>query len=95
MTQPEQYLFDFSSRANDRCSKVMGLRSVEIDMSVGRVEGVIELVQRLVLFSRYLPEDLKEDVHVRAQVSCLAARIERRRSVASVRCATGRATPRP
>ncbi len=81
MSSTEQYVFDFSSRANDRCSKVLGLRSADLGMSIGRVEGIIELVQRLVLFCRYIPEGISEDVHVRAQVTALAARIERRRSV--------------
>ena len=77
----DQYVFDWSSRQNDRCSLLLQLRSIPIDLKAGRLNGVIELLERLTLFARYLPESLSQPYTVEAQVMAIAARIERRRSV--------------
>lgn len=79
----DQFLFDFTSRANERCAKAFGLRSapLPIDMTRGRVEGVIELLQRLTLLCRDLPEELSTAFSVDCQVMAIAARIERRKTV--------------
>lgn len=78
----DQYLLDFTSRANDRCSKLLGLRVARLSVSLtrGRLEGVIELLQRLVLLSKCLPESLGDEFSVDAQVIAIAARIERRKT---------------
>ena len=76
----EQYLIDFTSRTNDRCAKVAGLRELQLGISPGRLNGVVELLQRLTVLSRYLPEDLNESYTVEAQVSAIGARIQSRRS---------------
>lgn len=83
MHHPDQYVLDFSSRANDRCATLLGLRSARlpIDITRGRVEGVIELLQRLVLLSKYLPESIGDAFECDVQVMAIAARIERRKSV--------------
>jgi hypothetical protein len=77
----EQYLIDFTSRTNDRCAKVAGLRELQLGISPGRLNGVVELLQRLTVLSRYLPEDLNESYTVEAQVSAIASRIHARHSV--------------
>ncbi len=77
----EQYLIDFSSRTNDRCAKLSALRELQLGISPGRLNGVIELLQRLTVLSRYLPEDLNESYTVEAQVSAIASRIHARHSV--------------
>jgi hypothetical protein len=79
----DQYVLDFTSRANERCAKVLGLRSARlpVDMTRGRLEGVIELVQRLALLCRDLPEALAAPFSVDCQVVAIAARIERRKTV--------------
>ncbi len=79
----DQFLLDFTSRANERCAKLLGLRSARlpVDMTRGRVEGVIELLQRLALLCRDLPEALTVPFAVDCQVMAIAARIERRKTV--------------
>jgi hypothetical protein len=83
MQSDDQFLLDFTSRANERCAKLFGLRSapLPIEMTRGRVEGVIELLQRLTLLCRDLPEALSEAYSVDCQVMAIAARIERRKTV--------------
>ena len=78
---PEQYLIDFSSRTNDRCAKLFALRDLQLGISPGRLNGVVELLQRLTVLSRYLPEELSESYTVEAQVSAIASRIHSRHSV--------------
>jgi hypothetical protein len=81
MKHSEQYLIDFSSRTNDRCAKLAALRELQLGISPGRLNGVVELLQRLTVLSRYLPEDLNESYTVEAQVSAIASRIHARHSV--------------
>ena len=67
----QQYLIDFSSRSNDRCAKLAALRELQLGISPGRLNGVVELLQRLTVFSRCLPEDLNEAYSVEAQLSAI------------------------
>jgi hypothetical protein len=77
----EQYLIDFSSRTNDRCAKLAALRELQLGISPGRLNGVVELLQRLTVLARYLPEELSESYTVEAQVSAIGSRIHARHSV--------------
>ncbi len=77
----DQYVFDWTSRRDERCAMLNQLRSVPIAATRGRINGIIELLERLVLFARYLPDTLDHSFNVDAQVIFLAARIERRRYV--------------
>ena len=82
----QQYQIDFSSRTNDRCAMINRLRDTPlmiggVILSHGRVNGVVELLQRLTVLAKYLPEELDESYGMEAQVVAIAARIDRRRSV--------------
>lgn len=79
-----QYVLDFSSARNELLVAIARLRSMRVivgdeHLSRGRISGVVELLQRLVLLSRS-PSDAGE-LTVEAQVMAIAARIEGRRTV--------------
>ena len=80
---PDQYTLDFTSAANERCAMLVGLQDcrLPVDIAYGRVCGVIDLLQRLVLFAQYLPPELGSDLTIDAQVAYLATRIPSRTSV--------------
>ncbi len=78
----QQYVFDFTSRTNERCARLLQLRSVLTGMTAGRIGGVIELLQRLTVLASYLPESLAEDYSVDACVAGISARIKTRAPVA-------------
>jgi hypothetical protein len=80
MTQSEQYIIPFDAMQHELLAQIAMLRSVDLGISPGRSEGVIQLLERLTL----LGNDLRENngiVNVRAQVIAIAARIQRRNSV--------------
>lgn len=77
----QQYNLDFTSRTNDRCSMLAMLRDIPMDVSPGRLSGVVELLQRLTVLARDLPESLHDSYAVVAQVTAIAARIRERQSV--------------
>ena len=80
MTQSEQYIIPFDAMQHELLAQIAMLRSVDLGISPGRSEGVIQLLERLTL----LGNDLRENngiVNIRAQVIAIAARIQRRNSV--------------
>lgn len=80
---PDQYVFDWTSRRDERIAMLAQLRLVPLAIvhTQGRLNGVIDLLERLVIFARYLPEALDQAFTVDAQVIFLAVRIERRKYV--------------
>jgi len=74
-----QQSLDFSSALNERLALVRGLRNVPHDLSRGRVDGVVELLERLLVLSRSVGDGQR--VEVVAQVTGLAAKISSRRTV--------------
>ena len=80
---PTQYVFDWSSRRDERIAMLSQLRLVPLAIvhTQGRLNGVIELLERLVIFARYLPDALDQSFTVDAQVIFLAVRIDRRKYV--------------
>jgi hypothetical protein len=80
MTNPDQYIIPFDAMQNELLAQIAMLRDIDLGVSPGRSEGVVQLLERLTL----LGNDLRENngiVNVRAQVIAIAARIQRRNSV--------------
>jgi hypothetical protein len=78
---PNQYVLPLDADRHELLAQVRLLRSIDLGLSPGRAEGVVELLERLAL----LGNDLREIggvVNVRAQTIAIAARIDSRRTVA-------------
>lgn len=77
-----QYSLDFSSRTNERCAIIGRLRGVCLpSMTMGRLEGVIELLQRLTVYCRDLPQADDEPYSVQCLVADIGTGIKTRRHV--------------
>lgn len=85
----QQYILDFQSRLNELLSMVAALRSGDVAatcrITLGKLEGAVELLERLCLLysvRNRIPDDLtSRPLIVEAQVSAIAARVHKRRSV--------------
>jgi hypothetical protein len=71
----QQQTLDFTSRRNDLLALIARIRDLPVDrigLSPGRANGVVELLQRLVLLSKEITDDQVQAV---AQVAFLGARM--------------------
>lgn len=81
MTPTTQYVLPFDAAQNELIMQIAMLRDTDTGLSPGRLEGVVQLLERLTL----LGNDLTERgglVRVKAQVIAIAARVSRRATVA-------------
>lgn len=78
--QESQYILPFDAAKNDLLAQIRFLRAVDLGLGPARVEGAIQLLERLALLGNDLTE-LDGVVYVKAQVMAIAARVESRRSV--------------
>jgi hypothetical protein len=80
MGNPNQYILPFDAAKHELLQLLRMLRRVDLGLSAGRSEGVVQLLERLAL----LGNDLTERdgcVMVKAQVIAIAARIDARSTV--------------
>ena len=77
----DQYILPFEAARNELLMQIKMLRRVDLGLSRGRAEGVIQILERLVLLGSDLTEDESNQVHVKAQGMAIAARIEGRKTV--------------
>jgi hypothetical protein len=76
----DQYILPFEEARNTLLSRVRALRYVDTGLNVGRIEGVCQLLERLIILSNDLTEN-DGLVRVKAQGNAIAGRIDGRRSV--------------
>jgi hypothetical protein len=77
----DQYVIPFELEKNDLLAQVRLLRQCDLAMSPGRSEGVVQLLERLILLGNDLRE-MSGVVRVKAQVIAIAARVDSRSTVA-------------
>jgi hypothetical protein len=73
---PDQYVLPYDAAKNDLLAQLRLLRSVDLGLSAGRSEGVIQLLERLALLGNDLTEHAGR-VRVKAQVIAIAAKCSR------------------
>jgi hypothetical protein len=85
----QQQNLDFNSPKDEAVAMIATLNRPEFatqaGISLAALHGAVELLTRIVVLARYVPEDRSQPIEVEAQVVALAARIERRKTV-SERC---------
>lgn len=73
----DQYILPFGAAADELLATIRLLRNCDLGMTPGRSEGVVQLLERLVLLGRDLRE-MDGVVKVRAQVMAIAAKVDGR-----------------
>lgn len=76
-----QYVLPFEAARNELLAQIRFLRACDLQLSPGRLEGVVQFLERLALLGNDLTERAGLVV-VKAQIIAIAARVESRRSVA-------------
>jgi hypothetical protein len=81
LRRESQYVLPFDAARNDLLAQIRFLRACDLQLSPGRLEGVVQFLERLALLGNDLSERAGMVV-VKAQIIAIAARVESRRSVA-------------
>jgi hypothetical protein len=79
-SNPNQYVLPYEAAKGELLSQLRMLRHVDLGLSAGRSEGVVQLLERLALLGNDLRE-IDGIVRVKAQVIAIAARVDGRNTV--------------